>query len=140
LNIKTVGSATIQEVAENTPLVYSAIDTGTVTLSITDYVGDAWAVTDVLRQDGSQIETLMAMRAQEATRAIQEYYETRFFAVCNSAQSRNDPNNFNGLAHGQGGSGTNDTMAEDHLIDLRLAFDEANVPEMGRISIVVPVV
>lgn len=140
LNIKTVGATTIQEVAENTPMVYSAIDTGTVNLSITDYVGVSWSVTDVLRQDGSQIETLMAMQAQEATRAIQEYYETRFFAVANAAQTPADPNNFNGFAHRLAGSGTNDTMDEDDLISLRLAFDKANVPEMGRVGIVDPVV
>jgi len=42
LNIKTVGSVTIQDAAEDTPLVFSPIDTGTINLSITDYVGDAW--------------------------------------------------------------------------------------------------
>ena len=77
LNIKTVGSVTIQDAAEDTPLVFSPIDTGTINLSITDYVGDAWKVTDDLREDGSQIDTLMAMRAQESTRALGENHETR---------------------------------------------------------------
>ena len=62
LNIKTVGTATLQEVFEEQPLDYASIDTGTVTLTITDYVGDAWSISDVLRQDGSQIEALHAMR------------------------------------------------------------------------------
>ena len=78
LNIKTVGSVTIQDAAEDTPLVFSPIDTGTINLSITDYVGDAWKVTDDLREDGSQIDTLMAMRAQESTRALGENHETKF--------------------------------------------------------------
>ena len=68
LNIKTVGTATLQEVFEEQPLSYNAIDTGTVTLQITDYIGDAWSISDVLRQDGSQIEALHAMRAMESTR------------------------------------------------------------------------
>jgi hypothetical protein len=38
LNIKTVGSATIQEITENEDLTYNPIDTGTVQLQITDYV------------------------------------------------------------------------------------------------------
>lgn len=38
LNIKTIGSATIQEITENEDLTYNPIDTGTVQLSITDYV------------------------------------------------------------------------------------------------------
>lgn len=140
LNIKTVGAANLQEVSENTDLTYNAIDTGTVTLSITDYVGNAWYVTDVLRQDGNQIEALMAQYAQEQTRAIQENFETRFLAVANAAQTAADPNNINGHAHRLAGSGTNDTMAEGDLIDLSLAFDVAEVPFVGRIGIVHPVV
>jgi len=42
LNIKTIGEAQIQEVAEDSPLVYSPIETGEVELRITDYVGDAY--------------------------------------------------------------------------------------------------
>ncbi|MGW8180838.1 MAG: hypothetical protein ACWGQW_19070, partial [bacterium] len=42
LNIKTVGAASIQEVAEGVAIVYNPIDTGNVTLQITDYVGDGW--------------------------------------------------------------------------------------------------
>lgn len=38
LDIKTVGSATIQEITENEDLTYNPIDTGTVQLQITDYV------------------------------------------------------------------------------------------------------
>jgi hypothetical protein len=138
LNIKTIGAAQIQEVSEETPLTYNAIDTGTVTLQINDYVGDAWSVTDVLRQDGNQIEALMAARAQEATKAINDYFETRFLATCNAAQTAADANNINGFAHRVVASGTNDTLTENDLIDMALAFDEAEVPVMGRIGIVSP--
>lgn len=140
LNIKSVGTATIQEVEEDTPLIYNPIETGNVTLSITDYVGDAWYVTDVLRQDGAQIEQLQAARAMEATRAIMQRFETRFLATAYAAQTSADPNNVNGFAHRKLGSGSNDTLSEDDLIDLRLAFDKANVPQAGRIGIVDPVV
>lgn len=140
LNIKTIGTATIQEVEEDTPLIYNPIETGNVQLQITDYIGDAWYVTDVLRQDGSQIETLMAMRGMEATRAIAQNYETRYLEVCNSAQTAADPNSVNGFAHRMLGTGANETMAENDLIMMRLAFDKANVPQAGRIAIVDPIV
>ena len=138
LNIKTIGAAQVQEVSENTPLTYNPIETGNVTLQITDYIGDAWFVTDILRQDGSQIDALMAARAQEATRAIAENFETRYLAVANDAQTATDGNLINGFAHRIVGTGTNNTMSEDDLIALSLAFDEANVPNMGRIGIVSP--
>ena len=52
LNIKTVGSVTIQDGAEDVAFEYSPIESGTVTLTISDYVGDAWSVNDELREDG----------------------------------------------------------------------------------------
>jgi hypothetical protein len=36
LNIKTVGTVTLQDAAEDVPLVYNPIDTGVVNLTITD--------------------------------------------------------------------------------------------------------
>lgn len=139
LNIKTIGAATIQEITENEDITYNPIDTGTVQLSITDYVGDGWYITDVLRQDGTQIEALHAARGQEAVRAIQENFETRFFVVLNAAQTAGDPNNINGFKHRFLASGTNETLTEADLIDMALSFDKANVPMNGRIGIIDPV-
>lgn len=140
LNIKTVGTASLQEVSEEVPLIYNPIDTGNVTLSITDYVGDGWSVSDILRQDGSQIETLMAMRGMEATRAIQENFETRLFEVLDQVQTADSNNDVNGFAHRAVASGTNDTLTQADIVDMKLSFDKANVPQGGRIAIVDPVV
>lgn len=143
LNIKTIGSATIQEVEEDTPITYNPIDTGNVTLSITDYVGDAWYVTDVLRQDGTQVEQLMAERSAEATRAIQENFETRYFEVCNAAQTDANANAVNGFAHRLASTvatvGSENTLDLGDLILLKLAFDKANVPYAGRVAALDPV-
>jgi hypothetical protein len=143
LNIKTIGSATIQEVEEDTPITYNAIDTGEVTLSITDYVGDAWYVTDVLRQDGAQIEQLMSARAAEATRAIQENFETRFFEVANAVQTNANANAVNGFAHRIAStvatSGSENTLSLSDLILAKLAFDKANVPYAGRVGAIDPI-
>ena len=142
LNIKTVGSVTIQDAAEDTPLTFSPIDTGTISLSITDYVGDAWKVTDDLREDGSQIDTLMAMRAQESTRALGENHETKFLNVANAAQTAAGLNLVNGRPHRWVGSAASNarTLTLNDFISMKLAFDKANVPAGGRIAIVDPVV
>ena len=140
LNIKTVGTATIQDVAENQAITYNAIDTDTVTLSITDYVGDGWYITDLLRMDAAQTEQLQAIRAKEATRALQEYYETRFLAVCNSAQTASGANNVNGFAHRKVASGTGQIITLGDFRDMKLSFDKANVAQAGRVAIVDPVV
>ncbi|ADX87698.1 hypothetical protein [Vibrio phage JSF23] len=140
LNIKTVGTVTIQDVEEETPLIYNPIETGNVQMRITDYKGDAWSVTDKLRQDGAQIETLMAMRAQESTRAMQEDFETRYLQVAYEGLTAADANEINGFAHKRIATGTNKTIELEDLIYLKLAADKANVPLGGRILIVDPIV
>lgn len=140
LHIKTVGSVTLQEASEDTPLTYNPIETGEITMQITDYVGDAWYVTDDLREDGSQIDTLMAERSAESSRAIQENFETRFLATAQASQTDIDPNTINGFPHRISSSETDNVFALSQLISMRLAFDKANVPGEGRIFICDPVV
>jgi hypothetical protein len=140
LHIKTVGTVTIQDGAEEVPFDYTPIESGEVTLTITDYVGDAWYVNDELREDGAQVEALMSARSQESTRAIQEVFETRFLAKCNSAQTNANPNLVNGFAHRIASAATNGIFQLSHLIQMKLAYDKANVPAAGRIFICDPVV
>ncbi|UOF80625.1 major capsid protein [Caudoviricetes sp.] len=143
LNIKTVGTVTLQDAAEDIPLVFNPIDTGTITLAITDYIGDAWRVSDDLREDGSQIDALMAMRAMESTRALGEQHESRFLSVANLAQTNAAVNLVNARPHRwiAGGAGvTTRVMSMSDIIAMKLAFDKANVPAAGRIAIVDPIV
>ena len=143
LNIKTVGTVSIQDAAEDTPLNFNPIDTGTITLAITDYVGDAWKVSDDLREDGAQVDSLMSMRAMESTRALGENHESRFLSVANAAQTNANVNLVNGRPHRwvAGGAGASTrVMTLSDFIAMKLAFDKANVPTAGRIAIVDPIV
>jgi len=140
LNIKTVGEVTLQDVTEDESFTYNSIESGIVTLTITDYPGDAWYVTDEMRQDGSQIDLLHAARAEAGKRAFQEYVESRFLATMNAAQTASNANSINGFSHRFRAGGTNQTVTEADFINMRLAFDKANVPMGGRVAIVDPVV
>lgn len=140
LHIKTIGSVTIQEAAEDTPLEYSPIESGEVFLTITDYVGDAWYVTDDLREDGTQIDSLMAARSAESTRAIQENFETRFLTVAEQAQTDADANLVNGFAHRISSTEADGVFALSQVVAMRLAFDKANVPAQARVLIADPIV
>lgn len=139
LNIKTVGTVTIQDVAEDVPVDYTPIESGTIQMRIDNYVGDAWYVTDELKEDGAQIEALMTARSMESTRAIQETYETRYLARAVSGMIPGNPNLVNGFPHLMVGSGPNNTLALADLIAMKLAFDKANVPTGGRVAIVDPI-
>ena len=140
LNIKTIGSVAIQDAAEDTPLIYNPIETGNVTLTITEYKGDAWFITDDLREDGGQIAALSAARAAEGTRAIQEEFESTFLRTANTSQTNANPNVINGFPHRIASTEINKVFALSQLISMRLAFDKANVPAEGRVFICDPVV
>ena len=139
LHIKNIGTVTLQEVEDGRPLVYNPIDTGEVTLTITDFVGDAWAVRTSLREDGAQVDALMAARSQESTRAFQEHFETKFLEAANNTQTDADPNNIEGFAHRIASAETNNVLALSHLKEMKLAFDKAQVPYAGRVAILDPV-
>lgn len=85
----------------------------------------------------------MAARGTESTRAMQERFETDFLATAASpftAASATDGVPVNGFKHFIVSSETNNIFSLSHLIQMRLAFDKANVPASGRIFIVDPVV
>lgn len=141
LHIKTIGSITLQEAQEDTPLVYNAIESGEITLQVTQYKGDAWYVTDDLREDGTDINRLMAQRSIESTRAFQEIIETDFLRAGAEVYAASaGPFNVNGFAHKIVSGETNDVFSLDYLVSMKLAFDKANVPSMGRMFICDPVV
>lgn len=132
---------TLQEAEEDTPLVYNPIETGEITFTITEYKGDAWYVTDDLREDGTDIDRLMAERAAESTRAIQETFETDFSKTPGAFFAANTgPHNINGFPHQIVSAEVGNKFALSHLIRMRLAFDKANVPAEGRVFICDPVV
>ena len=141
LHIKTIGEVTLQEAAEDTALVYNPIESGEITMTITEYKGDAWYVTDDLREDGTDIDRLLAERAVSSTRAFQEVFETDFLkqGALYYANASN-PRNINGFPHFAVSSETNNVFAFSYMIAMKLAFDKANVPSEGRIFICDPVV
>ena len=143
LNVKTVGDVTLQEAAEDVPLVFNPIDTGTITMTITEYVGDAWSVSDDLRADGVQIDQLMGLRARASTRALAQHHESKFLAKVATIQTNANVNLVNGVPHRwvAGGAGaSNRVMTLEDLLTMQYAFDEADVPQEGRVAIVPPVV
>lgn len=140
LHIKTVGTVTLQEAAEDSPLIYNPIETGEITFRLTEYVGDAWYVTDDLREDGTNIDMLMAQRSAESTRAQQEKFESDFFRTAAEAYPNSSPYAINGFAHKIVSADANGVFELDHLIALRLAFDKANVPSEGRVFFADPIV
>lgn len=142
LKIPSIGEVTLQEAAEDTPLVYNPIETGAIYFRITDYLGDAWYITDDLREDGSPmlISQLIAERSAATTRAIQEVFETRLLEAANDAQNQNTKNTINGYDHRLVGSGASNITALADFVKMQLVFTKTNVPQARRVAIVDPTV
>lgn len=140
LNIPVIGTATLQDVIVEVPMEYNPIDTGRVNLQITDYVGDAWSIEDVLRMDGTNIDALHQARAQESTRALNDHFETRFLETANAAQTDANPNSINGFAHRMASTEADGVAALDYFRKFKLSFDKAHAPQEGRVMFVDPVV
>lgn len=143
LNVKAIGDVVLQDMDEDQEMQATPIDTNTLTLTITDWPGDTWYITDKLREDGSQVDDLISSRALATTRALAEYHESRFLTVSNLAQTNANVNLVNGRPHRwiAGGSGvTTRRMSLADFIAAKFSFDKANIPAEGRIAIVDPVV
>lgn len=139
LFVKTVGDVTLQDITEDQQIAFNPIDTGEVTLTITEHVGAAFEITDELREDGNQIDQLIAANATLTTKAIGERFESDFMQAAFDGLTLGDPNNINGQPHMRRASGAGEQILEDDLALMKLAFDKADVPLSGRMLLVDPV-
>lgn len=139
LNITTFGEVVLRDLTEGQDTPIDAVDTGSITLSITEHVGAGAALTDKVKQDSWQAAQFEAMLVPKMLRAIQERYESDLLSQ-QSKQTSGNANAVNGVAHRFCASGTDRTLAIDDIIYAKLAMDRANLPDEGRIAIVSPAV
>lgn len=140
LQIPTLGEMTLFDLDEGQPTPVSALDTGTVTLTMTDHVGVAGYVSDELKEDGYIAAQVEANIVPLALHAIKERFETDLLDLARSGQTASDPNTVNSFDHRWVANGTNNTISLEDFLYAKLAFDKANIPEVGRLFIVDPIV
>lgn len=141
LYIPVLGETVLRDYVEDTGVEFDAVDSGQVTLTITEYVSAASYVPDKLKQDAYKAATLEAAIPVEHMRVIKERYETDLLAQANK-QTLSAPNAINGFAHrwvANSGATTGILTLEDFAY-AKLSFDKANVPPEGRIVIADPIV
>jgi len=138
LQIPTIGQMPLHDIAESEDTPLSPMDTGTVTMQITEHKGTGGYVSDELKENGYKAAAVEAEIVPQSLRAIAEAYETDMLSQ-QSVQTASDPNEYNGVAHRILASGTSSVLALDDIAYLKLAFDAANVPDEGRILILPPI-
>lgn len=140
LTIPVLGETTIRDYTEDTAVQYDALDSGTVGLTISEYVSAASYVTRKLQQDGYKAAALEAAIPREHLRLIRERWETDLLSTINQQTSGN-ANTVNGFDHrwvAHSGS-TAGVLTLDDIEYAKLSFDKAYVPDEGRILIVDPI-
>lgn len=140
LYIPIMGESTLRDYVEGTPVQYDAVDTGQISLTITEYVSAATSVSRKLQQDGYKAAALEAAIPGEHLRLIKERYETDLLQT-QDAQTAANTNTINGFAHRWvAASGTTaGVITIEDFVYAKLSLDKAYVPEQGRIAIVDPI-
>jgi hypothetical protein len=136
LTIPSIGEIPMRETAENTPVVYDAMDTGEFQLTIDRYVESATYITDKAKQDAFYANQLIASFVPKMRRAIEENLETSIFALAGS-QTLADANTINGAAHRFIGGETSGNLKFEDFAKAKFALDKANCTG-SRIAIVDP--
>jgi len=135
--IPSIGEIPMRETAENSPVVYDAIDTGEFNFTIDRYVESATYITDKAKQDAYYANQLIASFVPKMRRALEENMETSIFQLIQS-QTLSDPNSINGASHRFVASGnTNTTLTLSDFAKAKYALDKANVTGT-RIAVVDP--
>lgn len=141
LYITTFGEAIVRDLAEGQEQTVDALDTGRISLTITEHKGVANALTDEMKEDSHQAAQFDAAIVPKQMTALKKVYETDLLNQ-QSKQTAANTNNVNNYAHrfcASGGSGAR-TLTLDDIIYAKLAMDKANLPDEGRIMIVDPLV
>lgn len=125
LTIPSIGEIPMRETAENTAVVYDAMDTGEFQLAIDRYVESATYITDKAKQDAYYADQLIASFVPKMRRALEENLETSIFALAGS-QTASDANSINGAAHRFVGSETSGNLAFADFAKAKFALDKAS--------------
>jgi len=143
-NIPSIGDLPVRNYAEDTPVVYDAMDTGNFTFTIGHYVSSGTYITKKAMQDGYYMNELVSTFVPKQARAIMEKLETDVLALgaggASGGQTASSTNAINGAAHRFIGTGTNETIAVADFAKALYSLKKANVPDTNLVAIVDPTV
>lgn len=135
--IPSIGQATVQDIVEDAPVTYEAMDMGEFNFTITEYTGSATYITRKAMQDAFYAQELISSFVPKQRRAIMEKVETDIMGLSGS-QTASNLNTINGGDHRFVASGTNEVMAAADFAKAKYALKKANVPMNNLVAIVDP--
>ena len=136
LYITTFGDVVLRDLTEDEDTPVDALDSGQISLTITEHVGSGLYMTDKVKQDSNKAAQFDAAFVPKQLRAIKEHYETKLLAAFPDSQTAANANAINGYAHRFVASGANATLDLADFIYMKLVMDKSFLPDQGRILIV----
>lgn len=138
INIPSIGQAEINDYVENSPIRYTAMDTGNFTFSINKYKSSATYITEKMRQDSYYAARLEASFVPKQSRALAKALEVDVLAIGPDGQTASDLNTINGADHRFVANGNNETIAVSDFARAKYALEKADVPMTNLVAIVDP--
>jgi len=138
LNIPSIGQMETQDYAEGQAVIYTAMDTGNFTFTITDYKSSATYITNKMKQDSIYMDRLVASFVPKQERALMKVMEAKILAIGPDGQTVSNNNTINGARHRYVASGTGDVMTVQDVARAGYALKKANVPMTNLVGIVDP--
>lgn len=137
LNIPTFGDLVIRDLIEDQETPVDPLDTGNITLQITEHVGNGVYLTDELRENSWLAAQFDAAIVPKQLRAIKEKWETDLLKALPDGQTPTNPMTVNGAAHRYVASGTNEVLTLEDIAYAKFALERGNAND-ARIAIVDP--
>lgn len=137
-NVPTIGNMQVLDYDEGQALRYNKMDTGNLTMTITEYKSSGTYITEKFRQDSMWAPKIEAMFVPKMTKALAQALETDIMNLGPESQTAANPNLINGAAHRMTGGGTAGLITIQDFAKAKHALRKANVPLTNLIAIVDP--
>lgn len=137
--VPSLGTPLVRDLPEGTDVVFDAIDTGEVQITMNAPVSAANSVSRILQEDSMWAADLMAAIPVEQAAAVMERFETDVLALANAQfAGASDANQINGIDHRRVASGTNEVMTPADFAYAGYALKKAKIPNQSLMAIVDP--
>ncbi len=138
INIPSIGQAEVNDYDEGQAVLYTAMDTGNFTFTITQYKQSASFISEKMKQDSFYASDVIASFVPRQHRALMVAIESRILSRPTAGQTTSNLNTINGGDHRFVGSGTSETISPKDFVRAKFALKKANVPLNNLTAIVDP--
>lgn len=138
LNIPSIGQMEVRDYAEGQAVVYTAMDTGNFTFTITEYKSSATYIYEKFKQDSFYMSRLVSAFVPKMHRALMATVETDIMRVIPEGQTVSSVNAINSQDHRWVGGGPSQTMSVNDFAKALHVLKKANVQPVNLVAIVDP--